>query len=183
MISGIVGDSSLASLIVGGGPSIGPVVYHDNFYQGTFKVEILEGYIILDKMIFKTNRPNTWRRLNFSADVPSGTSLKLSILKANGDVVADNITSSPYDVCADVGSYTGKLKIKAEFVGTNVSPKLYDVSLGFKPARLGDWTGDRIAEFIDNLNNIFEEPLINDKFISPVTSAVIDLNNNEVSLK
>jgi len=182
MISGVVGDSSLASLIVGGGASIGPVVYHDNFYQGTFKVEILEGYIILDKLLFKTNRPNTWRRLNFTADIPSGTSLKFSILDADDDVIVEDIPNG-YDICNDVGSYTGNLKIKAELTGTNVSPKLYDVSVGYKPARLGDWTGDRIAEFIENLNNVFVENITNDKFFSPVSSAIINTTTNEVSLK
>lgn len=183
VMSGIVGNSSISSFIVGGANLTDPQVFHDNFFQGTFKVEILYGYVMFDKMLFKTNKASTWRRLKFNANVPSGTSLKLSVLKANGDIIADNITTSPYDISNLVGTYTGNLKIKAEFVGTDVSPILYDVSLGYKPARLGDWTGDRNVEFIDNLNNIFEDPIINDKFISIVSSAAINFSTKEVSLK
>jgi len=182
MISGIVGDSSLASFILGGQTYSGPVQFHNDFYQGTFMAEIRQGYVLLDKLLFKTNRPNTWRRFRFDADVPSGTTLKLSVLKANDDVLVEDITND-YDICNDVGAYTGNLKIKAEFTGTNVSPKLYDVSIGFKPARLGDWTGDRTAEFVDNTNNIFVEPIKNDKFISIISSAMIDYATSEVSLK
>lgn len=171
-LNGIVGQSPVGEFLVGGAA----ISFYSANAQFFAQQVVQNDYFYFDSYRAHTNKLSTWRKVTWDEVTPVGTSVFVSVLDENNNVLLANIASGT-DISSIGGSYIGPIKVKVTVTANTSSASVDNLRVGFKPARLGDWRGDRTLILAENFGNVFEDPVSSNKYLDTLNStATIDLN-------